>query len=48
MVPATGIAPGRTNARVAGYALRNGEYVDAYTMARLNPNPARIASSGSA
>jgi len=31
-----------------GYALRNGEYVDAYTMARLNPNPARIASSGSA
>lgn len=26
-----------------GYALREGEYVDAYTMARLHPNPPGIA-----
>jgi len=26
-----------------GYAMRDGEYVDAYAMARLHPNPPRIA-----
>ena len=30
-----------------GYAMRDGEYVDAYTMARLHPNPPRIASRSS-
>jgi putative acetyltransferase len=27
-----------------GYAMRDGEYVDAYTMARLHPNPPQLAS----
>ena len=28
-----------------GYALRNGQYVDAHSMARLHPNPPRLASA---
>jgi putative acetyltransferase len=27
-----------------GYAMRDGEYVDAYTMARLHPNPPQLAT----
>jgi putative acetyltransferase len=30
--------------RLRGYALRDGRYVDAYTMARLHPNPPQLAS----
>ena len=30
-----------------GYAMRDGEYVDAYTMARINPNPARMTAARS-
>ncbi len=30
--------------RLRGYALRDGAYVDAYTMARIHPNPPRIAT----
>lgn len=28
-----------------GYAMRDGQYVDAYAMARFHPNPARIAAA---
>jgi putative acetyltransferase len=31
-----------------GYALRDGRYVDAYAMARLHPDPPRIASTTAA
>ena len=31
-----------------GYALRDGAYVDAYTMARLHPRPPQIAAAGPA
>jgi putative acetyltransferase len=31
-----------------GYALRNGQYVDSYSMARFHPNPPRVSTRASA